>query len=144
MIYYICRYLTIDSIVNYLFFDTEIMTKRSADYTAATEMVLHGRVANAKLENTVIKAVDIPKSVQLSSSEMTKNSVYYIFSLDINMLYAVSNTGEVFGMTPNVAADFFKGKIILNGSIRGNKVYRESGSNYTAPLTRDYKHARTN
>ena len=116
--FYLCSSCNSDGVVEYLFFDPDAKAVFAKDYNSAVELITQHKVENAKLENAVIKAADRVNKVRLTAENRSKSVAFYIYSIENELIYAVDNRGEIFIMSMNVAAEFFKGKTLLNATPR--------------------------
>ncbi len=114
-----------------------------------TQKIVERKIDNAKLENTVVKITDSRKVMPVLSFEEKKQSVvFYIVngyrSAENSPMYlAVSNSGEKFEFSENLAADFFRERQVINGYMtkKGMKVINVPV--FTTPLNKPLEHAET-
>lgn len=141
--FYLCSATNSAGVVEYLFFDPDAKAVFAKDYNSAVELITSHKVENAKLENAVIKAADRVNKIRLTAENRGKSVAFYIFSEDDELIYAVDNRGEIFIMSMNVAAEFFKGKTLLNATLHKDGVEVCGAKRFTNALNRDYRHAVT-
>lgn len=111
------------------------------------QMILAGDLDNAKLENTVIKKTDSSQAVMYLEPKDRKTScIFYVLSKNISpftnsVLYTViSNTGEKFEMSENVAVEFLKGKDLINANIAKDRLNVLDARNFETHLSRPLSH----
>lgn len=111
------------------------------------QMILAGDLDNAKLENTVIKKTDSSQAVMYLDPEHRKtSSIFYVLSKNISpftqaVLYIViSNTGERFEMSENVAVEFLQGKTLVNANIVKGRLNVLDARNFETHLNRSLSH----
>lgn len=113
------------------------------------QKIVDRQIVNAKLENTVVKVTDSKRVLaKIDCCEMSRSSVYYILDRYISesgspMLLAVSNCGEKFEFSENLAADFCGGRQIVNGYMtkKGFKIINVPA--YVTALNKSLEHAET-
>lgn len=111
------------------------------------QMILSGELDNAKLENTVIKKTDSSQAVMYLDPEQRKASnIFYVLSKNISpftssVIYTViSNTGEKFEMSENVAVEFLKDKTLVNANIGKDRLNILDARNFETHLNRSLSH----
>lgn len=111
--------------------------------------IVDRQIINAKLENTVVKITDSKKMLLKISFEEKRNScVFYILNSYTSadgskMFLAVSNRGEKFEFSDNLAADFCIGRQVVNGCMtkKGFKIINVPA--YVTALSKPLEHAET-
>ena len=113
------------------------------------QKIVDRQIANAKLENTVVKITDSKRSiVKISCTERKLSAVFYILDRYASgegspMLLAVSNCGEKFEFSENLAIDFCRDRHVVNGYMtkKGFKIINVPA--YTTALNKSLEHAET-
>lgn len=111
--------------------------------------IVDKQIINAKLENTVVKITDSKKMlIKISFEEKRSSRVFYVLdgytsAEGSKMFLAVSNCGEKFEFSENLAADFCGGRHIVNGYMtkKGFKIINVPA--YVTALNKSLEHAET-
>ena len=111
--------------------------------------IVDRQIINAKLENTVVKITDSKKTLlKIGFEEKGNSCVFYILDSYISaeksrMFLAVSNCGEKFEFSENLAADFCSGRQVVNGYMtkKGFKIITVPA--YVTALSKPLEHAET-
>jgi hypothetical protein len=146
----ICSQVESDGTIKYLVFNVSELSLEKLSYNEALESVMTRHITNAKLENTVIKSVDsVCSQSQLRCSFDSSSNMLYIFDRyesknGSNIISMISNTGEIFELSENLAAKYIKSNNLqlINATITrsGNlKISKIKG--FTSPLSRSYEGA---
>lgn len=111
------------------------------------QMILSGELDNAKLENTVIKKTDSSQGVLYLEPEQRKtSSIFYVLDENISpfsgvvLFTVISNTGEKFEMSENVAVEFLEGKTLVNANISKDRLNVLDARNFETRLNRSLSH----
>lgn len=111
--------------------------------------IVNRQIINAKLENTVVKITDSKKILpKICFEEKINSCVFYILDSYTSaegskMLLAVSNCGEKFEFSENLAADFCRERQVINGYMtkKGFKIINVPA--YVTVLSKPLEHAET-
>lgn len=111
--------------------------------------IVDRQIINAKLENTVVKITDSKKMLpKVGFEEKGSSCVFYILdcytsAVGNKMLLAVSNCGEKFEFSENLALDFCSGRQVVNGYMtkKGFKIINVPA--YVTALSKPLEHAET-
>lgn len=116
------------------------------DSAAITQKIVSREIGNAKLENSVVKITDSRQALaKLSFEERCVSSVFYIFTEYTSphgskIFGTVSNTGEIFELSANAAADFFSGKKIINAYLNKSGLHIINVPTFGTHLHKSLKH----
>lgn len=113
------------------------------------QKIVDRQIANAKLENTVVKITDSKRVIaKISCEERKQSAVFYILDRYVSeegspMLLAVSNCGEKFEFSENLAANFCNGRQVVNGYMtkKGFRIINVPA--YITALNKSLEHAET-
>lgn len=147
--YLICRSCNKDGIILFLTFNPSDGKIHEYSNEEITQKIVEKKIGNANLENTVVKITDSRKVLQEISFEENKySSVFYIADRYTSgngtpMFLAVSNTGEKFEFSENLAADFCRGRRVVNGYMTKKGLRVINVTAYTTALHTLMKHAET-
>ncbi len=147
--YLICRSCRQDGTIVFLSYDLSEGRINEYSNEDITQKIVERKIVNAKLENTVVKITDSRKMMPKLSFEENKCScVYYVVSRYISaedsiMYMAVSNTGEKFEFSENLAADFCRGRQVINGYMTDKGLHLIKVPAFTTALRKPLEHAET-
>ncbi|MGN0665074.1 MAG: hypothetical protein ACI4KF_00965 [Huintestinicola sp.] len=119
----LCKSVCKSGKVIFVVYDGDAKAIRNYSFEEISEKILSKLIENAKLENSVVKLTDSKRAaVKLTYEENQTSQVYYILSeytseFGLSMFCAVSNTGELFEFSENVALSFLADKKLVNGYI---------------------------
>jgi len=145
----ICRTCTEDGRIVFLTYNASDGKVCGYSNEDITRKIVERKIVNAKLENTVVKITDSRNILPKLSFEENKSSrVFYIadvyMSASGSRIYlAVSNTGERFEFSENLAADFCRGRQVINGYMTKNGLRLINVTAFTTALSKPLEHAET-
>ena len=119
----ICKSVDSSGKVIFVVYDGDARKIRYYSFEEISESIIAKKIENAKLENSVVKLTDSKRAaVKLTYEENLTSRVYYILSeyvsaFGLQMYCTVSNTGELYEFSENVAVPFLADKKLVNGYI---------------------------
>lgn len=147
--YLICRSCGEDGKIVFITYDPSDGKIHEYSNEEITQKIVERKIANAKLENTVVKITDSKKVLpKLSFEEKKLSGVFYIVSgyksaEGSSMYLAVSNTGEKFEFSENLAADFCGGRQVINGYMTKKGLHLINVPVFKTALNKPLEHAET-
>lgn len=147
--YLICRSCDEDGRILFLTYNKPDEKIHEYSNEEIIQKIVDRHISNAKLENTVVKITDSKRVIsKISCEERKLSAVFYILDRYVSeegspMLLAVSNCGEKFEFSENLAADFCRDRHIVNGCMtkKGFKIINVPA--YTTALNKSLEHAET-
>lgn len=143
----ICSLIEQDGKIQYLVIDVNTAKLEKLTYEQAMGQILSHTITNAKMENTVIKTVDSNyNQSQLRFNYSDSNEVYYVFDRYTSkfgkLMYSiVSNKGEIYELSENIALKFLNKSNLINGVIKEHKINIIKSRGFTSALSRSYNNA---
>lgn len=143
----VCSLIEPNGMIKYLVVNAETGICEKLTYEETSTQVLSRQITNAKMENTVIKIVDaVWNQSQLRCSSSDNPKIFYVFQrykskLGTDIIVAISNTGELFEMSENIAVIFLARKDVMfaNGLINNGKINLMKKKGFTSALYRSYE-----
>ncbi|MCM1024555.1 MAG: hypothetical protein NC395_10930 [Prevotella sp.] len=145
----ICRSVDGDGRIVFLTYDRTDEKIHEYSNDEITRKIVDRQIVNAKLENTVVKITDTKTTMsKIRADEKKSSNVFYILDsyTSVNgsaMFLAVSNCGEKFEFSENLAADFCGGRHIVNGYMTKNGLKMINVPAYVTALNKSLEHAET-
>lgn len=147
--YLICRTCDEDGRILFLTYNKPNGKIHEYSNEEIIQKIVDRRIANAKLENTVVKITDSKRVIaKISCEERKLSAVFYILDRYVSeegshMLLAVSNCGEKFEFSENLAADFFSSRHVVNGYMTKKGIRIINVPAYVTALNKSLEHAET-